>query len=163
MGIFVFAWSDQDCCRIATSAGNRVKTQPARQPHTRQAIVRIFDLVKFRLGIGARVRSRIQTQSDFHEFVRVNAGLGMTRTIWAMKPAAAAQASDISHPRDRRARLLPSRPLSGGILRGLALAAGVSITTALIFNPAIAQQSLDGGTAVGANAERLRQWCGRLG
>jgi len=69
-----------------------------------------------------------------------------------MEPAAAAQASETFCPHDRWARLRPSYPLSGGILRGLALAAGVSIATALIFNPAIAQQSLDGGTATGASA-----------
>src|SRR5260370_30644346 len=54
---------------------------------------------------------------------------------------------------DRRVRLLASSALSGGTLRGLALAAGVSIaTTALWAVPARAQQSLNGGTATGTHA-----------
>jgi Legionella pneumophila major outer membrane protein precursor len=58
-----------------------------------------------------------------------------------------------SAPRDRRARLLASSAISGGTLRGLALAAGVSIAaTALWAVPARAQQALNGGTATGPNA-----------
>src|SRR5260370_27191684 len=54
---------------------------------------------------------------------------------------------------DRRSRLLSSSALSGGTLRGLALAAGVSIAATVLWAaPARAQQSLNGGTATGTNA-----------
>jgi hypothetical protein len=54
---------------------------------------------------------------------------------------------------DRRARLLASSALSGGTLRGLALAVGVSIAaTALWAVPARPQQSLNLGTATGTHS-----------
>jgi hypothetical protein len=67
---------------------------------------------------------------------------------------ATAHASDVFHPHDLRMRLLASGVHSGGrTLRGLVLAASVSIAAATLWAvPAMGQQSLDGGTATGANA-----------
>jgi trimeric autotransporter adhesin len=63
---------------------------------------------------------------------------------------ATAHASDVFHPHGLQARLLV---ISGETLRGLALAASVSIAAATLSAvPAMGQQSLNGGTATGTFA-----------
>jgi autotransporter adhesin len=63
---------------------------------------------------------------------------------------ATAHASDMFHPHGLQARLLV---ISGETLRGLALAASVSIAAATLSAvPAMGQQSLNGGTATGTFA-----------
>src|SRR5258708_5497431 len=78
----------------------------------------------------------------------------MARTILIARAACPVTVQASLHDgKSSRPRLLASSALSGGTLRGLALVAGVSIAaTALGAVPATAQQSLNGGTATGANA-----------
>ncbi|HMF51622.1 MAG TPA: hypothetical protein VK603_23395, partial [Candidatus Saccharimonadales bacterium] len=79
----------------------------------------------------------------------------MMRTVSATTAAnlVSTRTLDSSYPCDLRSRLLASSVLSGGTLRGLALAAGVSVAAAALWTvPAAGQQSLDGGTATGAFA-----------